>query len=63
MTGAPLRAKMSVELWWWSAYFARACTGKWPWVRPVSEPTRPAGRPPMSLARSITLSTYQVAWL
>ncbi len=46
-----------------SAYVARACTGKWPCVRPVSEPTRSAGRPPMRRARSRTQSTYQSAWL
>jgi hypothetical protein len=35
----------------------RAC------VRPVSEPTKFAGSPPMTRARMITESTYQSAWL
>ena len=38
-------------------------TGKRPCVRPVSEPTRSAGRPPITRARMRTESTYQSAWL
>jgi hypothetical protein len=47
----------------WPAYVARACTGKRPCVRPVSEPTRLDGRPPITCARKSTESTYQSAWL
>ena len=32
-------------------------------VSPLTDPTRSAGSPPMSFARSSTLSTYQSAWL
>ena len=46
-----------------SAYFALACTGKRPWVSPLSEPTRSAGIPPMKRARMSTELTYQSAWL
>ena len=46
-----------------SAYVALAWIGKRPWVRPVSEPMRSPGRPPMIWARIRTESTYQLAWL
>jgi hypothetical protein len=47
----------------WPAYVERACTGNRPCVRPVSDPTRLDGRPPITCARSSTESTYQSAWL
>ncbi len=47
----------------WPAYVERAWTGKRPCVRPVSEPTRSLGIPPMTCARISTESTYQSAWL
>ena len=46
-----------------SAERAFACTGNMPCVRPVSDPTRSAGRPPTRRARIRTESTYQSAWL
>ena len=46
-----------------SAYFAAAWTGNRPCVRPLSEPIRSEGMPPMKRARMSTESTYQSAWL
>ena len=46
-----------------SAYFDVAWTGNRPCVRPLSEPTRSDGMPPMKRARMSTDWTYQSAWL
>ena len=51
------------RVWISPAYVALAWIGKRPCVRPVSEPTRFDGRPPMTWARISTESTYQSAWL